>query len=239
MLLPSSKVIGEHMAQYVNDLFNAKDRSNVRSHVEQVASEGVTVDIENATTKKKRKLLEWAEHAADVDPASDPAIAAAWRAALEDIMTTSDYHMLDIVKQLTSHEIKALVDFSVKYNYFSVKYKYETPRLVALGLIKRDFSWSDYLETRLALYITLPLTLIMLYFIPDIIQEVFPGRSNVLSNSLLKYRNIMTLSFSLSIVILILVERTSIIKRIKSYSLTPFGKELATRIAKYLPGQIS
>lgn len=110
LLGPATEAIGDQFAEFVRSRFTEKDASNVKKHIDAVAGPEAELSSDDLSGQQRRKLLEWAENASSVDPDKSEVESAAWQAALEDIIRTSEFQMLDLVKQLNKDELNLLLD---------------------------------------------------------------------------------------------------------------------------------
>jgi hypothetical protein len=115
LLAPASTELGRYLGEHLRAKLYQNDSANARSHIEAVrdktGNDGKSVDdsLFRASTVKAEKLRDWAEGAASIDEAEAPLEAAAWRAALEEIIFRGDDHLLQIVKSLDYEAIEFLL----------------------------------------------------------------------------------------------------------------------------------
>jgi hypothetical protein len=234
---PATEVIGEQLGEFVRTRFNDKDKSNLQAHVGAVEDATGSFEPEDLSSQQRRKVIDWAENASNVDPKKDRIESAAWQAALDEIINKNDFQMLDLVKQLNKDEIGLLLDIS---NDEPVD-RSSIQRLINLGLVTSRYKRFPEVVYREVVRIALPLVAVILSFslMSDLLQILYPG---ILESDLRRYHPFYVIlsnrSFIFTTIALFLIFWTVVqmprIRRWVAPCVTLYGKKVAAKISKHM-----
>jgi len=225
MLEPVSKVLGEFIASNLTEAFSGSEKDNLRSHIASVRKR--TVEPSSvASSKKRRKAIEWAVDASDIDEKDNPELAAAWRTALAGIMEENEYKLLDIVKMLNSNDVKSIMVMRENeiddYNIGD--------KLTNLGIAKREI-FEDNKTTRAFLQVLATTSITAILYVSSELMLSVSLRPTEIEGHLLHVGAI------LSTFVLVGVFFKAIYSNIRhpySYVLTHYGRKLADKMLEYL-----
>lgn len=218
-------------AQFTRQAFTIKDRSNIDSHVDSVEDAGVKIDPDELTRKKTERLVDWAREASDIDPDVDQLMAAAWRAALDEILNEDDKRILGIVRNLNPEEVHAMMDMLSDFLYDADI----GSRLRSLGLATREFLKAHRSRVRAYVVLALISNTAALFVLSEILP-FFQNSATVYYDDVARFVQIFKWAALFGSIIFtgIVILRDS--QSFFSYSLTEFGFRIATKIKKYYDG---
>lgn len=219
--------MGAHLARVTEGFFTGKDKENIQAHVEAVKARGVEFDTEQFSGRQKAKLLEWIEGASNIDPHTNGTEAAAWRAALDDIMTNNSSDLLPVVKRLNREEIELILDVAGGHEVYS-----PSPTLSQLNLVERGYTINFPRRLiNLLLYPFIPLLFIGAVNLQiDYYIYRYGSDSVPLVNTLRNSTSVLLIYGLLLLPIILFLSR-----RLLRLNLTRKGHRLGEKILSYLP----
>jgi hypothetical protein len=225
-MVPSSNLLGEFFAEFLRRRLTEKEKDNIYAHMDSVKERIGSANSKEATSKKFAKFGEWAAGASDVDPDKQPDASAAWRVALDEIISQSDYRMLNIVNDLQADEVVSISGM-LENNIHDSNLG---DRLKSFGIARRDLIEAPTLRRSLRISFFL-IAATAIFFILSEIEPLFRPYFDMAN-----FARLVQLSKWAALFVFILYTIYAIHKnfdKISSYRLTDYGIRIANKIRIY------
>lgn len=234
---PLAERAGKHLAEVLDHGLASTGAKNVDSHIEKV-KEVSGISEPTFTPKKTEKLAEWVTEASEVNERESPELAAAWRAALADILSGNDYELLAIAKKLTKRDIQTMMRL---HHGDELDFHDAGDRLVMLGIAKRvPFGGRPF-----RLWVLLTLTVSLVAVAPFLAESVEAARhvsvsldSDTPIGSMIRAAKSLGLASGICYVLGSVYYLFANASRLSGYRLNYIGDEVYSKIRPYLPDEL-
>jgi hypothetical protein len=225
-MVPPSNFLGEFFSEFLRQRLTLKEKENVSAHMHAVKERLGSANSGEATSRKFAKFGEWAAGASDVDPDKQPDASTAWRVALDEIISQSDYRMLNIVNNLQANEIMSISGMLEN----SIHDSNLGDRLKSFGIARRDLIEAPTLRRSLRIsFFFIAATAIFF-----ILSEMYPYFQSYFDTAI--FARLVQISKWATLFVFILYTIYAVHKnfdKISSYRLTDYGIRIANKIRMY------
>lgn len=223
---PSAKLLGKFVASQLEQILTQEDTNNLKSHIDELEKLGVHPNSTDSFRKKKA-LYDAAIESAAIDPQTDDELAAAWRAALESVLEEDDYNLINIVKQLSSEDVKIIRSMLSEDSYDSNI----CDRLVNLRIAKRETFKSRRIKMDTLLVFYLLITTGFLFTASELYPYYFKTTPDVDLQRVIQISKWITLFVFITFFLYAIYRNIGLMT---SYKLTEYGTKIAMKINKYI-----